>query len=141
MQPVLSCTSDQDSTLFAAHILLTYHGGFRMVWFPGVCHQESNITSSMMDASGFGHLAEKVNFLTKLNHNPYRGGKWLGVQRMAAEAFVTAVRANEPVATQLMQSSMCNICSDMNWPGPDTDQAWEDAYLHFTCQVLGLFFE
>ena len=109
---MLACTTDQESFLFAAHVLLAYNEGLRAVWFPGTCHQEANIESGMMTASGFAHLAEKVNFLAKLNHGPYKGGRWLGMQKMAAQAFVEAVRDRDPTCTRLLQGQMHSICAD-----------------------------
>ena len=110
-----------------------------MVWFPGCNHQESNTASAMMNASGFGHLAEKVNFLAKFNHGPYRGGRWLGVQKMAAEAFVEAVRANQPVAVDLLRGQIVAICGEQGWAGPQTPQAWNNAPLVFSRRSFVFF--
>ena len=88
--------------MFACHVVLAYHYGFNFVWFPGPAHQDSNVDKGMMTASGLGHLLEKVNFLAKLNHGPFKGGRWLGVQKMAATAFVEAVRNNDSVCKQLL---------------------------------------
>ena len=74
LQPVLAACTDQDSGMFAAHVLLAYHYNLRMVWFPGCCHQEDNIDKGTMEASGFSHLKEKVAHLGKFNHAPYKGG-------------------------------------------------------------------
>ena len=140
LQPVLSFTSDQDSTLFATHVILCYSESMRMVWFPGCCHQESNTASGTMTASGLGHLAEKVNFLAKFNHGPYRGGRWLGVQKMAAEAFVEAVRADQPVAVNLLRGQIAAICEEQGWPGPQTPQAWNRTQLRSSHGLIFLFF-
>ena len=78
-----------------------------------------------MTACGFQHLAEKVHFLAKFNHGPYKGGHWLGVQKMAAEAFIEAVRAGEPVCVGLLQGRVSGICLNKNWAGPATDAVWE----------------
>ena len=82
-----------------------------------------------MTASGFGHLQEKVNFLAKFNHSPYKGGKWLGVQRMAGSAFIKAVRDRDPVAVQLFGAVVGSICSDKGWAGPETASLGEDKAL------------
>ena len=115
--------------MFAAHVLLAYHYNLRMVWFPGCCHQEDNIDKGTMEASGFSHLKEKVSHLGKFNHAPYKGGKWLGQQKMAADAFLEAVRAHEPVASSLFDSSVADICADQGWPGPETQQARDQSFL------------
>ena len=82
-----------------------------------------------MIASGFGHLAEKVNFLAKFDHGPYRGGRWLGVQKMAADAFIEAVRAGQPVAVGLLQDQIMNICIEQGWAGPETAAVWQNTLL------------
>ena len=85
-----------------------------------------------MEASGFGHLAEKVNFLAKLNHGPFKGGRWLGVQKMAAKAFVDAVRNNDSVAVDLFEAAVASISAEMSWAGPETAQARTLARLRLT---------
>lgn len=119
--------------MFAAHVVLAFHYGFNLVWFPGPAHQESNIDCGMMTASGLSHLLEKVNFLAKFNHGPYKGGRWLGVQKMAAEAFVEAVRRQDDTCTQLLAGEMVVICGEKGWAGPDTGQSWELAFLRQCC--------
>ena len=113
--------------MFACHVVLAYHYGFNLVWFPGPAHQESNTDKGMMVASGLGHLLEKVNFLAKFNHGPFKGGRWLGVQKMAAPAFVEAVRNNDPVCKQLLVGQMVSICAEQDWAGPDSEQSMERA--------------
>ena len=130
LQPVITATTDQGSNMFAAHVILAYHEGIRLVWFPGCCHQESNTDTGMMTASGFKHLGEKAIWLAKFNHGPYKGGRWLGMQKMAAEAFVAAVRARDPVSVGLLESQMASICADRGWAGPDTQHSWEKASLY-----------
>ena len=48
---------------------------------------------------------------------------------MAANAFLEAVRANEPVAISLFDSSVADICADQGWPGPETQHAREQSFL------------
>ena len=132
LQPVLACVTDQESSLFAGQLNLACYESVRLVWFPGCCHLDSNTDKGAMEASGFGHLAEKVNFLAKLNHGPFKGGRWLGVQKMAAKAFVDAVRNNDSVAVDLFEAAVASISAEMGWAGPETAQARTLARLRLT---------
>ena len=86
----MSATTDQG--LFAAYILLAYHVGLRLAWFPGCNHQDSNALDSTMAACGLDHLDAKVRFLARFNYGPIQkslsaSGHWFGVQKHAAEAL------------------------------------------------------
>jgi hypothetical protein len=77
--PLLTVTSDQGSTLFAACVHLSVHCGLRLVWFPDVNHQEHNVEGAVLQAAGLSQINEKVRFLSKLARGPQRSpGHWFG---------------------------------------------------------------
>ena len=79
--------SDQGSTLFACQLRLLYDDGLNAMWFPGMCHQESNCEATILPAAGMDHIWEKNDFLTKLHHGPMKKrGHWHGQIKTAAEA-------------------------------------------------------
>lgn len=127
--PVVTACTDQDSTIFTAHVHLAYACNVRLWWFPGPAHLESNVDTGMMTACGLDHLAEKVSFLAKFNHGPFKGGRWLGVQRMAVEAFLEAVEQDDSMAVQMLRAQIPAVCDDQGWAGPDTEQAWQKSNL------------
>jgi hypothetical protein len=160
--------------MFASHVWLAYHVGLRMVWFPDINHQEANIDSGMMAASGLEQVDAKVLFLSRFNHGPWRGGRWLGVQREAAQAlvcrnsrltiiifivviiafmcvacshacalrlqaFIEAVRVEEPVAMAMFETYLPLICKDLGLHGSDTPQAVEQVQLGPQCLIYVFF--
>ncbi len=103
--PVLTLTSDQGSTLFAAQNHLAYSCGLRLVWFPDLNHIEANVDTGVLQAAGLAHLAEKALFLSRLNYGPKREvGHWHGQMQLAHKAgvFLTLhTPAHEPTTTTL----------------------------------------
>lgn len=85
--PILSITSDQASTMFAASLVMSLQLRLRVIWFPDTNHQEANIEKNVMVASGLKQLSEKAVFVKRLPHGPERSaGHWRGQLQSVFEA-------------------------------------------------------
>ena len=77
-----------DQGLFRTGIDLMYGLGLRVLYFPGIDHQESRIDTGMMEALDLGHLTGKALFLSRLTRGPEKKpGRWHRQIRRVCEVF------------------------------------------------------